>query len=199
MDHFPPEKYYEACITYHLVNQFQERFDQELFPLSISQFAEHYYGYDFEYRFSAKSFFIQYKRPIAFLNGIYSWHIDKEQLQVISRYEYPCKTYYALPAFSDMMEWYHGIEQTYFVVAPKLSAFLRENRGIKMNVLHSTSDVLRNWEDIARQFAVMQSSLFQLAQRQGITVADIASYANVLNSESRACTWGYLFKENADD
>ena len=28
MDYFPPEKYYEACVTYHIVRYYEENFDE---------------------------------------------------------------------------------------------------------------------------------------------------------------------------
>jgi hypothetical protein len=128
MSCFPPEKYYEACITYHLVNEFRDRFDQTLYPISISQIEEHFKGYDFGYCFSGSSFFIQYKRPVTLQNDIYSWHIDKDQLQIINKRSDLFKTYYALPAFSDMMEWYGGIDHTYFIVAPIFQHMLKKLR-----------------------------------------------------------------------
>ena len=49
MDYFPPEKYYEACVTYHIVRYYEENFDERIFPFSISQIQEKREGYDFGY------------------------------------------------------------------------------------------------------------------------------------------------------
>lgn len=37
---FPPEKYYEACITYHIVRYCEEKQMGRIFPFGISQIQE---------------------------------------------------------------------------------------------------------------------------------------------------------------
>ena len=37
---FPPEKYYEACITYHILRYYEEKRIGRIFPFSISQIRE---------------------------------------------------------------------------------------------------------------------------------------------------------------
>ena len=128
MDYFPPEKYYEACVTYHIVRYYEENFDERIFPFSISQIQERREGYDFGYlRNPEQVFYIQYKRPD--VSGLsydgYVWRVDIEQLETIIRRHIGHCTYYAFPGFCHISEWYQGLEKTWFLSADDLFTQLR--------------------------------------------------------------------------
>lgn len=125
---YPPEKYYEACITYHIVRYFFEKQGKQIYPFSISQIKEKDEGYDFGYmNMSEQVFFVQYKRPAwaTMPDGRMSWEVDIEQLRTVLGCGIGCQAYYALPAFVDFSEWYSGLERTYFINAEELYTLLR--------------------------------------------------------------------------
>lgn len=112
----PPEKYYEACITYHLVRRFELIYNRRLYPFSISQIQEKKLGFDFGYELSAGNLFlVQFKRPYVKDNGKIKWNIEKEQAEILAKQS--AKAYYALPTFLDGKEWYEGLDKTFFVPA----------------------------------------------------------------------------------
>lgn len=200
MKSFPPEKYYESCITYHLVKEFEERFEKKLYPFSISQIEEKCEGYDYGYTFSNRSFFIQYKRPYSFMceSGIpvYNWNVCREQLSVINRQPHSLKTYYALPAFIDIMKWFEGIDHTYFVLAPRLEEYLVNKGKAKTNIINSNNKILKRWNDILLSHELFQSNVAYEYSQNGITLTDIISIARKLDGETRECTWIYLLEDD---
>ena len=110
---------------YYLVNEFKERFNIKLYPFSISQIEEYNEGYDFGYRFSSKSFVIQYKRPNANNQENYYWKINREQLDKLCANN-KFKSYYALPAFTGTDKWFKGFEECFFVDSVKLQNYLKK-------------------------------------------------------------------------
>ncbi|WP_111927791.1 hypothetical protein [Clostridium tertium] len=199
MSDFPPEKYYEACITYHLVKEFEERFDIKLFPFSISQIEEKSRGYDFGYTYSNQSFFIQYKRPSIYESKktIYSWQICREQLSVINCQHFSLRTYYALPAFIDTMQWFEGLENTYFVLAPNLENYLKNKANTKTSNINSNIDILKKWDYFLQFYDPIQSNVAYVVNQKGITINDIVNLAKKLDRETRECTWVYLMEDNS--
>ena len=120
---FPPEKYYEACITYHILRYYEENGIGRIFPFSISQIQEKTEGYDFGYRVeNEECFFIQYKRPY---HGSSAWQINIRQLKRIMENGIGEITYYAFPDFYDIFEWYTGLENTFFLNADDLASQIR--------------------------------------------------------------------------
>lgn len=114
---FPPEKYYEACITYHIVRYCEEKQMGRIFPFSISQVQEKKEGYDFGYQMDSQNlFFVQYKRPQMRMTVSNSavWMIDIGQLKTIVEAGIGAYSYYALPEFYDYREWYEGLEKRIF-------------------------------------------------------------------------------------
>jgi len=199
MSDLPPEKYYEACITYHLVKEFEERFEKKLFPFSISQIEEKSKGYDYGYTYSNHSFFIQYKRPSVYdsANCVYNWQICREQLSVINCQDHGLRTYYALPAFIDSMQWFEGLEYTYFVLAPKLENYLKNKRNTKTSNISSNSNILKKWDYFSQYHTFLQSNVAYVMKQKDITFEDIISYAQILNEETRECTWVYLIEADS--
>jgi hypothetical protein len=197
LNNFPPEKYFEACITYHLVNDFKERFDKRVFPFSISQIEEKSKGYDFGYTFSNESFFIQYKRPLAYDTdtSIYSWQISREQLSIINHQNYALKTYYALPAFVNTKQWYEALEHTYFVIAPKLEDYLNKKKRTKTNNIYSNIDILKSWSHYSSIYASKQRNTVLKLKQNTVTFEDVISYAKSIDHQTKECTWIYLIEE----
>lgn len=152
MDHLPPEKYYEACITYHIVNYYQRTHSKKVLPFSISQMEEHEKGYDFGYYFTAEEiFYIQYKRPndIKLAAGEINWKINLDQLKTIIEGGLGDCTYYALPGFRDITEWYEGLDKTYFTRADDLYTYLRLLKKLDRQsaVIDERVRILRKFED----------------------------------------------------
>lgn len=132
--HCPPEKYYEACLTYHLIRYFREIHDRTLYPFCVSQVKEQKYGFDFGYHSGGgRLFLVQYKRPQTCAGG-YAWPIRMEQLEVLAQCGLPA--FYALPAFSDPLEWYEGLEKTYFISAGQVRFWLQNRSEQKSALLH---------------------------------------------------------------
>lgn len=128
MDNFLPEKYYEACVTYHIVRYWEENYAERIYPFSISQIREKEEGYDFGYQLDfERVFYIQYKRPnrIGLENDAWTWSVDVRQLETIIQRNIGSCTYYAFPGFYDVFEWYQGLEKTYFLSANDLFTQLR--------------------------------------------------------------------------
>lgn len=124
----PPEKYYEACITYHLVRRFELVYNRRLYPFSISQIREKKLGFDFGYELSAGSLFlVQFKRPYVKDNGKIKWNIEKEQAEVLVRQS--VRTYYALPAFLNRKDWYEGLDKTFFVPAGSVYTWMLSKKA----------------------------------------------------------------------
>ncbi len=149
-----PEKFYEACITYNIIVEFK-RIGKVVYPYSISQREEKEEGFDFGYLFDEVAFLIQYKRPQALKEikdgkKIYSWKIEREQLETLNRNSKGIPIYYALPAFEDVYDWYSGIEQTYFIDSRRLEELYDKEK--KTNIFRSDCISLRNWEFIFEKF-----------------------------------------------
>ncbi len=149
---FPPEKYYEACITYHIVRYCEEKQMGRIFPFSISQIQEKKEGYDFGYQMDSQSlFFVQYKRPQMRMTANHSsvWMIDIGQLKTIVEGGIGACTYYALPEFYDYLEWYEGLEKTYFLNAEDLYTQIRLQKKMDQKTVFVRNDgwKLRRFED----------------------------------------------------
>lgn len=149
---FPPEKYYEACITYHIVRYCEEKQMGRIFPFSISQIQEKKEGYDFGYQMDSQSlFFVQYKRPQMRMTANHSsvWMIDIGQLKTIVEGGIGACTYYALPEFYDYLEWYKGLEKTYFLNAEDLYTQIRLQKKMDQKTVFVWNDgwKLRRFED----------------------------------------------------
>lgn len=198
MSKIPPEKYYEACITYNLVNEFDLQFDIKLYPFSVSQIEENDLGYDFGYEFSAKSFFIQYKKP--FLHDVESklttWQIDISQLSTIISNDIGIRTYYALPYFTSTMSWYEGLQNTYFVDSIRLHNSLKDK--LKQNTVNikSINNYLREWDYF---FNSNMKSLSNLALKSDLVdnnnLNDIVDYVKRLDYDEKENLWLYLLKK----
>ncbi|WP_318627014.1 hypothetical protein [Paenibacillus polymyxa] len=195
---FPPEKYYEACITYNLVNEFKERFETKLYPFSISQIEERNKGYDFGYFNASSAFFIQYKRPFLYdINkGVYQWKIDREQLKTINSQSYYLQTYYALPAFVSNKQWFEGLDHTYFIDASKLQEYLINKNGAKTSSIFSNNVILREWETILSKYTSRSKNLASLSEVEDITIEDLILYAKDLEQNVKESTWLYLLEED---
>lgn len=123
-----PEKHYEACLTYHMIEFYKNKYGKKIYPFSISQIQEKEKGFDFGYQIEQGTiFFVQYKRPAEFplCNGSFRWEINIEQLQTILDGGIGNCTYYALPAFFRISDWYEGLEMSWFIRADHLWAQLR--------------------------------------------------------------------------
>lgn len=197
MSNFPPEKYYEACITYHLVNEFEVLFQRKIYPFSISQIEENSKGYDYGYTYSEKSFYIQFKRPFAYdsATSTYNWQICRNQLGVINQQNYRLNTYYALPAFVDSMKWFEGLEYTFFVLAPNLESYLKNKNTAKTNLVNSDVNILKSWSYFSSKYSSVSKNVAYKTEQKPVTFTDIVIYAQSLNKETRECTWVYLIKE----
>lgn len=190
----PPEKYYEACITHHLVNEFKERFNIKLYPFSISQIEEYTEGYDFGYKFSGNSFVIQYKRPDVYSGGDYYWKINREQLDKLNANNHKFKAYYALPAFIDTNKWFEGLETTFFSEAMKLQYHLKIKNN-KNNIVNSKCKILENSDQFFNKYDYGQKNLAYAVEEQSVTMKDIIQLANGIDKEMRNNTWVYLMRE----
>ncbi|HWO98311.1 MAG TPA: hypothetical protein VNM45_18655 [Bacillus sp. (in: firmicutes)] len=197
MSIFPPEKYYEACITHHLVNEFRERYNKRLYPFSISQLEENSKGFDFGYVISHQSFYIQYKRPFAYeiMESLYSWKIDRNQLNIINSQPYALRTYYAFPAFFRTDQWFEGLDHTYFVNSPKLEDYLERHREkTKTSTIHSSLGILKPWSQLSSQFATIPRNAVAQSKQQDVCFHEIITYAETLDPETRNRTWVYLLE-----
>lgn len=126
----PPEKYYEACITYHLVRQFELIYNRRLYPFSISQIRERELGFDFGYELAGGNLFlVQFKRPCVTEKGEIRWLIDVEQAGILAKQS--AKAYYAFPAFVDGKEWYEGLVKTIFVPAGMVYTWVRSKKAVR--------------------------------------------------------------------
>ena len=136
MAQIPPEKYYEACITYHLVQYFETHYGKKLYPFSITQVREKDHGFDFGYHTGDGRLFLgQYKRPSRNSQGRYAWQINQAQLETLSALRLP--TFYILPAFHCVRSWYEGLEQTYFLPVRLVHAWVAA-QGRKQATLQET-------------------------------------------------------------
>ncbi|ARU60802.1 hypothetical protein CBW65_06625 [Tumebacillus avium] len=197
---FPPEKYYEACITHHLVNEFKERYNKRLYPFSISQIEESSKGFDFGYVLSGRSFYIQYKRPFAYVatQSLYSWQICRNQLSVINSQQHVLRTYYALPAFVGTGQWFEGLDHTYFVTASKLAGYLERHREkTKTSIIHSNLKMLKPWSHFSSQFVSPPRNAIAQSEQKDISFEEIIRYTETLDPETRECTWVYLLEERS--
>lgn len=139
----PPEKYYEACITYHLVEYYRMLYRRRLYPFSISQIREKELGFDFGYETArGHVFLLQYKRPIGVGARGYFWDIEKEQAETLT--QLPVRSYYVLPAFSKSKEWYDGLDKTYFLPTQMVCNWLRYQNVEKKARLHQREPLVRN-------------------------------------------------------
>ncbi|MBS6316265.1 MAG: hypothetical protein KH444_12045 [Ruminococcus sp.] len=149
-----PEKYYEACITYNIIKELN-RIGKKVYPYSISQRDEKEEGYDFGYHVSENSFLIQYKSPnilkeIKDGEKIYTWEIDREQLDTLNKHNGGIPTYYALPAFDNIFDWYSGIQKTYFIDSKRLATSF--DRQTKTSVVRSDCKALKTWDYLMEKF-----------------------------------------------
>ena len=123
--HTPPEKYYEACVTYHLITYFKMLYRKTVYPFSISQVREKAVGFDFGYEVQKGTvFLLQYKRPIGEGAQGYFWEIERTQAEVLAGM--PVRSYYVLPAFVQTAEWYEGLEKTYFIPTQRIWRWLQK-------------------------------------------------------------------------
>ncbi|MGM2621180.1 MULTISPECIES: hypothetical protein [Bacillus] len=156
MSKIQPEKYYEACITHHLVSHFEYMLDKKIYPFSISQIEEKIEGYDFGYKVSQKSFFIQYKKPYRLIpEDTYHWKIDIEQLRTINSSTNGINTYDALPSFWDAMDWYEALDNTFFIGALSLENQIKkinEGKIVKTTSISVEKIRLDNWKKISHIF-----------------------------------------------
>ena len=149
-----PEKFYEACITYNIIMELK-RIGKTVYPYSISQREEKDEGYDFGYHISEKSFLIQFKSPYIFKeikNGeiIYRWKINRAQLDVLNKHNENIPTYYALPAFDNIYDWYSGIQKTYFIDSKRLAILL--DKQTETSVIRSDCKALKTWDYLMEKF-----------------------------------------------
>lgn len=175
-DRLPPEKYYEACITYHIVRYYKEKHIGDIFPFSISQLEEQEKGYDFGYRFDGdRAFYIQYKRPdkLAADNRALTWTVKISQLQTIIENGIGDCTYYAFPGFFDFSEWYRGLEKTYFLNADDLFTQLRLMKKTRHQtaVISANSWRLRLFEDYFAKSNVYKNVLLGNREVQPVSNA----------------------------
>lgn len=147
-----PEKYYESCITYNIVNYYDEEKRIKIYPYSISQNEENDLGYDFGYEVVKNMFFIQYKRPHKKLsNGKFTWLIDLEQLETIMSNEHYCNSvYYCLPNFNDIKQWYNAFDNSYFIKATILHKQLegKLRKGQKIKSIRESRFGMKTWYEI---------------------------------------------------
>lgn len=189
-----PEKYYEACITYHLVTYFENILDKKLYPFSISQIQEKDLGYDFGYEAIEFLFFIQFKRPLLNINSnkIY-WKIESEQLSTINSQSSNFDTYYCLPNFTDSFDWYKADEKTFFVSSIKLSNLLKKSISDKKSVvLHSDKIKLDTWENLCKKFENQLNSALATTIAELPSIEEIKNYINNLDVNTKDSTWCYI-------
>lgn len=195
----PPEKYYEACITYNLVTEFYIKYDIKLYPFSISQIEENDKGYDFGYELSNDSFFIQYKKPSDLYDvnsKKFSWKINNEQLNIINRNDIGLKTYYALPGFVSTNKWYEGLDLTYFIESIKLKHVLKNKENQITATIYSTNTSLRTWDYYFDSKYKNLSSVVQCDVVKSVTVEDIQKFALSMDEESKNTTWFYAIRKD---
>lgn len=191
-----PEKFYESCLTYNIIKYFEEVLEKKVYPFSISQLDEKSAGYDYGYKISNKSFFIQYKRPILEVNkNLFFWKINKEQLYTINTHNYNINTYYALPNFGNFTDWYDGLDKTYFIDAPKLQLYLKNNDA-KNPTINAEKFKLDTWDTITEKFESFYNNLAKDNLNQTLYFYDILNYIDALNDESKNSTWLYLVEED---
>ena len=141
----PPEKYYEACITYHLVCYFEKMYNRRLYPFSISQIQEKKLGFDFGYELSKGNvFLVQFKRPYVKENGKIKWNIEKEQAEMLLKQS--VRTYYALPAFLDGKDWYEGLDKTFFVPTGRVYTWMRGKKAEQSAWLGSEERIISAYD-----------------------------------------------------
>ncbi|MEB4858343.1 hypothetical protein [Priestia megaterium] len=194
-----PEKFYEACITHHLVTHFEMILDKKIYPFSISQIEEKNEGYDFGYKISNKSFFIQYKRPyISLPQGVYNWKIELEQLTTINSKNYNINTYYALPAFGDSLGWYTALNNTFFINAINLENQIKKinfKREVKSTTINKEKIKLDSWKEIKHKFATTLNTALKEPLETNLKVEDIFDYIKGLNQYTKDTTWLYIVEE----
>ncbi len=199
MSETPPEKYYEACITYNLVNEFDIKYDIKLYPFSISQIEEKDKGYDFGYELSNNSFFIQYKKPSSLYDvnlKKFSWQINNEQLNIINHSDIGLRTYYALPGFVSTSKWYEGLDLTYFIESVKLEHVLKNKEKQKTATIHSINKSLRTWNYYFDLKYKHLSSVVQCNTLEPITVGDIQKHVLSMDEETKNTTWFYGIRKD---
>lgn len=190
----PPEKYYEACITYHLVNEFKERFGLEIYPFSISQTEEAGEGYDFGYLLNDASFVLQYKRPYVYSNGTFYWKIEREQLNTIISNSLGLKSYYALPAFSDINQWFQGFESSYFAESNQLNHYLKK-KDAATPTINSNAGILKKGADFFETFHGLEQMRNLAYKARPVTLHDITKLSCELDEDIRNTMWIYLIRE----
>lgn len=197
MSKIPPEKYYEACITYNLVNEFNIKYDIKLYPFSISQIEEKDKGYDFGYELSIDSFFIQYKRPnlIDITTNMFSWKIENEQLHTINCSNIALKTYYALPIFVNTDKWYEGLDLTYFIESVKLGNILKDKNLQKTATINSNNKGLRLWSYYFDSKWKYLHNVARCNMLEPITFDAVKKYTLNMDEESKKITWLYAIRK----
>lgn len=150
-----PEKFYEACVTYNIINFFDEKRAEKVFPFSVSPVQEKTEGYDFAYAIKDTIFMLQFKRPYKNMSG-YRWEINIDQLNVIIRNAYGSVVYYALPQFEDYKLWYQALdcENMKFIDATSLKKYLVETGKKSIN---SSYAKLKNWDQVVYELFGMNS------------------------------------------
>ncbi|MEC0348265.1 hypothetical protein [Bacillus subtilis] len=200
MSKIPPEKYYEACITYHLVNYFEFTLEKKIYPFSISQIEEKKEGYDFGYKMSEKSFFIQHKRPYKVIpKDTYHWKIEIEQLKTINRKANNINTYYALPSFGDSMGWYEALDNTFFVNSRSLEYQIKQiNRGrnIKTTFISPEKILLDKFYRISCNIVGDLHSVAVSQKNINSKIGNITNYIKGLNEDVKSSTWLYILEED---
>lgn len=141
-----PEKFYEACVTYNIVDFYKSNTNKRVYPFSISQHKENKEGYDFGYEVDSNSFMIQYKRPENIkLDNKFTWKIDEEQLKTILNTGIDDKIFYCFPGFSDFRNWYEALKMTYFALPSDIYTYLE--RSCRKSI-SSNTEILKSWYDI---------------------------------------------------
>ncbi|MEK3881114.1 hypothetical protein [Paenibacillus sp. FSL M7-0420] len=138
-----PEKYFENCITYNILNYFNNKLGFKLFPFSISQNMEHKYGFDFGYKYIDDFFAIQYKKPI-YVNNIAKWAINIDQLKTILSMGLGKKVYYCFPDFNRVDLWYLGLDYSFFTRADRLYTYLNNTRKKSVK---KDDPIVQNWSE----------------------------------------------------
>lgn len=59
-------------------------------------------------------------------------------------------TYYALPAFDNIFDWYSGIQKTYFIDSKRLATSF--DRQTKTSVVRSDCKALKTWDYLMEKF-----------------------------------------------
>ncbi len=188
----PPEKYYEACITYHLVQYFKTLYSREIYPFSITQFREKSLGFDFGYELSSENVFLgQYKRPLMLEDGHYAWRIDSEQMNTLSKS--PVPAFYILPAFAEAKEWYEGLDKTYFVPVYLVCSWAQRREGKRLMVIRDTDQLLRAVRE--KPFDRFGRDFNQAALAENVqTGTSLMEYAALLQENASDDIWGYWIK-----